>query len=129
MPDMTQCTRTTEPQIRTFCGTDANVGGYGRAAAAVCLLPRQRNGIFAPPSPVSVGTTAPPLPPTADPCLSDPSQASCAGYVYPAASVQADSDRLCRAMPDMAGCTIREACQVSGVLSWRRRDRRRACQG
>ncbi len=60
----------------------------------------------------STGTGAPPPSPSSDACVSNPTSNGCAGYVYPAASVQADIQSLCTSMPDMPGCSIRSACLV-----------------
>lgn len=41
-------------------------------------------------------------------CIGDPSQPSCAGYVYREAGQDVDS--LCGMMPGMVGCELKEAC-------------------
>ena len=41
-------------------------------------------------------------------CLTDPSQPSCADYIYEEAGQDVDS--LCAMMPDMVGCELKKAC-------------------
>eukprot|EP00983_Pelagomonas_calceolata_P025352 795180-Pelagomonas_calceolata.AAC.7 len=49
--------------------------------------------------------------PAPDTCPDTPTAPECATYKYPAERVQQDLDALCSAMPDMPGCSVRNACQ------------------
>ena len=44
------------------------------------------------------------------PCYSDPTAASCAGFVRSDSESEADIQQLCAAMPNMSGCTLWQAC-------------------
>mmetsp|Transcript_8458 Transcript_8458/g.22644 ORF Transcript_8458/g.22644 Transcript_8458/m.22644 type:complete len:449 (-) Transcript_8458:725-2071(-) len=50
--------------------------------------------------------------PAPDTCPDTPTAPECATYKYPAERVQQDLDALCSAMPDMPGCSVRNACQA-----------------
>ncbi|KAJ9511359.1 hypothetical protein QJQ45_029765 [Haematococcus lacustris] len=101
-----------------FCSDPAQggLGGFGRAAAHLCLAPSLWPTVRAPPSlPPPPPLAPPPPPPSPASCLSSPSLPSCATYTYPAANVSADIAKLCEAMPDMPGCSIQAACQAGTV--------------
>ncbi len=96
------------PVVTTFCPASA------LAAAPPPPAPR--------PPPTSSSPSPPPPSPTTgggggnSQCVSNPTSNGCASYVYPAASVQADIQSLCGEMPDMPGCSIRQACTVRCAL-------------
>ncbi|KAL6749491.1 CTR type copper ion transporter [Haematococcus lacustris] len=101
-----------------FCSDPAQggLGGFGRAAAHLCLAPSLWPTVRAPPSlPPPPPVAPPPPPPSPASCLSSPSLPSCATYTYPAVNVSADIAKLCEAMPDMPGCSIQAACQAGTV--------------
>ncbi|KAJ9511054.1 hypothetical protein QJQ45_002856 [Haematococcus lacustris] len=101
-----------------FCSDPAQggLGGFGRAAAHLCLAPSLWPTVRAPPSlPPPPPLAPPPPPPSPASCLSSPSLPSCATYTYPAVNVSADIAKLCEAMPDMPGCSIQAACQAGTV--------------
>ncbi|KAG2448740.1 hypothetical protein HYH02_006094 [Chlamydomonas schloesseri] len=64
----------------------------------------------------SPGGSSPAPAPAADACVADPTRLECTTFVYPAASVAADITSLCRMMPYMPGCIIRDAC-TAGLVS------------
>lgn len=45
-----------------------------------------------------------------DACVADPTAPACRSYSYPDPAANADLDKLCGSMPDMPGCSVREAC-------------------
>lgn len=51
------------------------------------------------------------------PCLTDPSQPSCAAYTLPAAEIEADIENNCQAMSWMIGCSVRSACADGRIPS------------
>ncbi len=54
-------------------------------------------------------------PASSDACIADSTAASCAGYTYPDALAEADVAKLCAAMPDMSGCSLRGSCKAGRI--------------
>ncbi|KAF9177812.1 hypothetical protein BGZ51_003185 [Haplosporangium sp. Z 767] len=46
-------------------------------------------------------------------CLTTPSDASCANFELPAATIKADLDGLCTQMPYMPGCSLYKSCEAA----------------
>ena len=50
--------------------------------------------------------------PAPDNCFEMPTMPACANYKYPMMRAIEDLNMLCTSMPDMPGCSLRDACQV-----------------
>ncbi|KAN0025121.1 hypothetical protein ACTFIV_009537 [Dictyostelium citrinum] len=67
-------------------------------------------------SPISSGICTDEPTPATD-CFTNPSDPSCADYVYTAANANADISNLCKSMPYMTVCSIQQSCNEASSTS------------